>query len=91
MICQKCHNNFPENQIQESHDIPVELFEGNDRKERKNLADKHGRHNLCIGCHIEFERRQWGDIVAPFNREIKDIMITRAKKFSKRWFDGSSV
>ncbi len=89
MICQKCKKDFPENEIQESHDIPVCLFEGQDRKEKKNLADKHGRRNICVGCHTEFERRQWGTIVAPLNEDIKKIMIWRAKNFSRRWFDDS--
>ena len=54
MRCSKCKKDFPEKEIQESHDVPCYLFEGN-RKGRKNQADKFGRHWLCEGCHKHYE------------------------------------
>lgn len=54
MKCDKCKKDFNEELIEESHDIPCYLFEGN-RKGRKNQADKHGRHLLCRKCHKEYE------------------------------------
>jgi len=45
MICQKCKDDFPESEIQVSHDIPKYL----------GGTDKDGRHNLCIKCHKEYE------------------------------------
>lgn len=54
MKCFKCGDDFPEEYIHESHDVPCYLFEGN-RKGRKNQADKFGRHWLCEGCHQRYE------------------------------------
>lgn len=54
MRCQKCKKDFEEKDIQESHDVPCYLFEGN-RKGRKNQADKFGRHLLCEECHKKYE------------------------------------
>ena len=51
MKCFKCGNDFEEREIQSSHDIPCYLFDGSDRKERKQRADKYGRHWLCEECH----------------------------------------
>lgn len=56
MKCDFCNKEFEEKEIQESHDIPCYLFEGN-RQGRKNQADKFGRHWLCKKCHKEYERR----------------------------------
>lgn len=54
MICQKCKKDFPESELQESHDVPTYLFEGK-RNERKQEADKYPRHWLCKKCHDEYE------------------------------------
>lgn len=50
----QCGNDLPEREIEESHDVPCYLFEGN-RKGQKNQADKFGRHWLCKNCHKEYE------------------------------------
>ena len=55
MKCSKCSNDFLENEIHESHDVPCYLFEGIIRNERKNQADKFGRHWLCFECHEIYE------------------------------------
>jgi hypothetical protein len=56
MICSKCKRGFKEKEIDESHDIPTYLWEGN-RQGRKNQADKFGRHYLCRLCHIRYEEK----------------------------------
>ena len=45
MICQKCNQDFPEKEIDVSHDIPKYL----------GGTDKDGRHNLCKSCHLQYE------------------------------------
>ncbi len=55
MKCDKCGRDFPEPEIQDSHDVPCYLFKGRYRNERKNQADKFGRHWLCKECHEEYE------------------------------------
>lgn len=54
MKCDLCKKEFEEAEIDESHDVPCYLFEGN-RKGRKNQADKYGRHYLCRECHKLYE------------------------------------
>lgn len=55
MKCDLCCNEFEEDEIQESHDVPCYLFEGN-KPGRKNQADKFGRHWLCKKCHSKYEK-----------------------------------
>ncbi len=55
MRCSKCQRDFREDGIEESHDIPCYIFPGNERKERKQYADKYGRHWLCKKCHYEYD------------------------------------
>jgi hypothetical protein len=81
MICYKCGKSFPDKDIHESHDVPCYLFYDKiDRKDKKNEADKHGRHwlhNNCEnGCHKKYER------------ELNKFLIEQAKIFAKRWFNG---
>ena len=45
MKCQKCKIEYPESKIEVSHDIPKYM----------GGTDKDGRHNLCRGCHTEYE------------------------------------
>jgi len=89
MKCQKCKKDFPEREIHESHDIPCYLFEG-DRKERKNQADKFGRHHLCNECHEKYEflvLKEWVwkvlfRNVNSFEKEKgKEIAIKQSKNF----------
>lgn len=56
MKCDFCKKDFEEKDIQESHDVPCYLFEGN-KKGRKNQADKFGRHYLCQRCHKLYEEQ----------------------------------
>ena len=55
IICQKCSVMFNEGYIEESHDVPCYLFFGFNRNEKKNKADKFGRHLLCKDCHKKYE------------------------------------
>lgn len=73
MKCQHCEADFPENLIQLSHDVPVYMFKGITRKERKNQADKFGRHYLCQVCHEVYE-----DMLRV---EVKETALTFAKRF----------
>jgi len=54
MKCNKCQLNFEEKEVDESHDVPCYLFEGN-RRIRKQHADKFKRHWLCKKCHKKYE------------------------------------
>lgn len=45
MKCDKCKKDFPENKIQDSHDIPKYM----------GGEDKDGRHYLCKECHDKYE------------------------------------
>lgn len=54
MKCDKCGKEFPEKEIEDSHNVPKYLFDGFPN-ERKNKADKFGRHWLCKKCHKEYE------------------------------------
>lgn len=74
MICQKCKFDFPENEIDESHDVPVYLFKGITRNERKNQADKFPRHYLCKRCHEVYEDR------------LREIFQQSAIEFSRGYF-----
>lgn len=77
MICPKCLETFHESEIQESHDVPCYLwFNLITRNERKNEADKWGRHHLCKKCHKEYEE------------ELNLFLRMKAKEFSRRWFNG---
>ncbi|HMA69252.1 MAG TPA: hypothetical protein VKN74_05225 [Candidatus Mcinerneyibacterium sp.] len=46
-----------EKDLEESHDIPTYLFPGETRNERKQYADKQGRHWLCKDHHHEYEMK----------------------------------
>ena len=86
MICQKCNKDFPEKEIEVSHDVPVYMFEGNDRKERKKQADKYGRHNLCVKCHKTYEGYIAGVMVKYLPFTIKEQMIKSAHSFAQTYF-----
>ena len=74
MRCEKCGKEFEENDIQESHDVPCYLFWDPTRRERKQRADKFGRHWLCEKCHDDYENN------------LNMILKLRAMEFSKEFF-----
>lgn len=56
MKCSKCLLDFEDKYIDESHDVPCYLFFSmENKKEKKQLADKFPRHHLCKGCHKDYE------------------------------------
>jgi len=73
MECLCCNKFFEEHELDESHDVPCYLFEGN-RKGRKNQADAFGRHWLCRTCHRNYEM-----CLMMYLREC-------AKEFSSKFF-----
>lgn len=86
MECQRCGLDFEEKLIDASHDVPCYMFDGKDRKEKKNQADKYGRHNLCKKCHDIYERIIISVMVEKINQKTKEEMILVAKEFSKQYF-----
>jgi len=80
MICEKCGKDFPEREIDVSHDVPKYLFI--DKKE----ADKWGRHNLCKGCHHEYEVRLVGVFFNHIPLDLKDHLKPIAKKYADNYF-----
>ncbi len=90
MECQKCKNNFPESEIEVSHDVPTYLFHG-DRKERRKIADTLGRHNLCKKCHNIYEKTVFSVMIKEGDIETKRRMIKSAMSFAKRWFNDTST
>ncbi len=44
MKCSRCKDEFHESKLQLSHDVPIYMFDGKDRKTRKSQADKHGSY-----------------------------------------------
>jgi len=82
----KCGKNFPERLIEESHDIPCYLFRGKIRKERKDQADKFGRHWLCNECHKKYEMFLWIKLTSNLDQKQKKILIPIAQKYSKQFF-----
>lgn len=78
MRCSFCGGEFEEREIQESHDVPCYLFEGN-RKGQKNQADKWGRTYLCERCHKIYEnalrehlRNTAQEYANNYFKEVKD-------------------
>jgi len=86
MICNKCKKNFPEDKLDESHDVPTYIFDGN-RNERKKEADKLGRHHLCKKCHNIYETYVFSNMIKQADYDTKQRMIKSAINFAKRWFN----
>jgi len=81
MECRKCLKEFPENEMQESHDVPKYMFDGD-----KNKADKFGRHWLCKKCHDIYERIIPSIIVKSLDETIKQKCIKNIYLFSLNYF-----
>ena len=86
MICQKCKKDFEESQIQVSHDVPIYLFEGNERKKKKKEADQYGRHNLCIKCHDIYERILFSVLVKSLSKQTRIFLRKEASNFASKYF-----
>ena len=81
MNCQKCLLDFPEREIQESHDVPKYMFGGD-----KNKADKHGRHWLCKKCHDIYERLVFCIAFNILKEEDKERVRERIKSHASHYF-----
>ena len=73
MKCDYCGIDLVEKDIQDSHNVPTYLFEGN-RAGRSNQADKFSRHWLCEKCHKKYELA------------IRLFLQSKAKEFSIEYF-----
>ena len=78
MKCQKCGRDFPENEIQLSHDIPKYI----------GGTDKDGRHYLCKKHHDIYEKEVFAVMVKYLPEDTRQHMKLIAKRFAKRWFNG---
>ena len=83
MKCAKCGNEFPDNELQLSHDVPRYVFMGD-----KNLADKHGRHWLCKKCHDIYEKMVFAIMIKSLPLEDRETLCRIAEAFAKRYFNG---
>lgn len=88
MICNKCGKDFPEKELDESHDVPTYIFDG-ERKVRKQKADLYGRHWLCKKCHDIYEGMVFSVMVKQADYTTRQRMVKSAINFAKRWFDES--
>lgn len=62
-------------QLEESHDVPCYLFIDFERRlNKKNEADKYGRHLLCKDHHKEYERN------------LNNQLILIARIFANKYF-----
>ena len=86
MKCDKCKEDFPEGELQGSHDVPCYLFEAPTRKLRKKQADNYGRHLICKKCHDIYERILFFVLVSTLNSYQRLQFIDTAIKFSNNYF-----
>ena len=101
MICQKCNKNFPENEIEVSHDIP-EYIGGTDSDGRHNLCKKHHKKydllilNKCLKFvneipikeHDEVKRIIWMKELQKPPEKLKIEFRKIAKKVREEFFNG---
>jgi len=76
MRCSKCGNEFPESDVQLSHDVPKYI----------GGLDSDGRHYLCKKHHDIYEKTCFKVMTSWLPEETKREMRRRAKEFSKGWF-----
>ena len=76
MKCSKCNQEFLENELDLSHDVPRYI----------GGTDKDGRHYLCKKCHDIYERLVMNAMVMNIPQEIVIHMRKKAKEFSNRYF-----
>lgn len=88
MICQECKKDFPEKEIEESHNAPTYLFQGEYKKQRKQQADKFGRKALCIDCHDKYEAMILQILYRNLLRKDIELVVGRIERipyFPKLW------
>jgi hypothetical protein len=86
MPCAICGEQIPESLLDLSHDVPCYVFEGKNRKERKQEADKWGRHYLCEKHHHIYENTVFAIMAQSLPKEMRVIMRNAAKAFSEPYF-----
>jgi len=84
--CSKCGIELPETNLQESHDVPCYMFEGANRKEKKNKADKYGRRRLCKKCHDIYEKTLPAYLFKTLGKATQERLRTLAKYFANKYF-----
>ena len=91
MICQVCQQDFPESEIEESHDVPVYMFDGTTRAERKNQADKWGRHLLCKKCHDIYEKMVFSIMINSLSSMQRNELKLIAHSFAADYFKKEEI
>lgn len=79
MICDKCKKDFPENEIEDSHDIPKYL----------GGEDKDGRHWLCNKCHEEYDLEILRKGLMMYIKTLPErnkVVFRRAVKIVQKYF-----
>jgi hypothetical protein len=79
--CRKCFKIFPESEMQESHNVPKYIFNGD-----KNKADKYGKRWLCKKCHDIYERIIPSIIIKSLDEQTKQKCIIDVHQFSINYF-----
>lgn len=80
MICHRCRKEFPEKDLQLSHDVPRYMFE------EKKEADWYGRHYLCVKCHDIYERLVFSIGFKALPDTWKEHVRKSVKQFSQGYF-----
>ena len=78
MKCAWCNKEFPESEIDLSHDIPRYI----------GGTDKDGRHYLCKKHHDIYEKMVAAVMVKSLPKDIKEHMRIKAKEFAMNKFRG---
>ena len=78
MNCSKCSEEFPEAEIQLSHDVPKYI----------GGLDSDGRHYVCKKCHDIYEKTCFAMMVKGEDEITRNRMRKRAMLFAKRYFRG---
>ena len=86
MNCQKCGLDFPEKEVDTSHDVPCYMFPGRNRQEKKQFADKYGGHNLCQKCPDIYEGIVTSEMIKVVPEDIKQNMILKAVRTATWYF-----
>lgn len=76
MKCSICKEEFPEKELQLSHDIPKYM----------GGKDSDGRHYLCKRCHDIYERMVFAIMVSNLSEEEREVMRKAAKSYSLKVF-----
>ena len=76
MQCQECNDNFKENELDLSHDIPRYM----------GGTDSDGRHYLCRKCHHTYEKMVFDIAFKSLPSFTQDKIRDAIKSFAKNHF-----